>query len=225
MALKVYKASAGTGKTYRLTLMYLALLLGNASHFDPNAFFRILAVTFTNKATEEMKARILDTLESLAKGNASHFTDDLGRETGLPFDTLVTRAVQVHENLLHRYSYFSVSTLDAFFQKVLRSFILEAGLSSGYSVDTDTDFLLENTAGQIVQKVPEDDSLRTWFGELIKEKVSRADKWDVAELLKQVGRQATRIFQGNGRSFRGKDLGQGIPERIHTGKQDHHRFF
>jgi ATP-dependent exoDNAse (exonuclease V) beta subunit len=205
MALKVYKASAGTGKTYRLTLMYLSLLLGNDSHFDPNAFYRILAVTFTNKATEEMKARILDTLESLANGKASPVSDDLIRETGLPFDTLVTRAVQVHENLLHRYSYFSVSTLDAFFQKVLRSFILEAGLSSGYSVDTDTDFLLENTAGQIVQKVPEDDSLRTWFGELIKEKVSRADKWDVAELLKQVGRQATReFFRAMGEAFAGK---------------------
>ena len=202
MALKVYKASAGTGKTYRLTLMYLSLLLGNASHFDPNAFFRILAVTFTNKATEEMKARILDTLESLAKGNASCFTDDLGRETGLPFDTLVTRAGLVHQNLLHRYSYFSVSTLDAFFQKVLRSFILEAGLSTGYSVDTDTDFLLENTAGQIVQKVPEDHSLRSWFGELIKEKISRADKWDVADLLKQVGRQATReSFRAMGEAF------------------------
>ncbi|MFA5443544.1 MAG: UvrD-helicase domain-containing protein [Bacteroidales bacterium] len=205
MALKVYKASAGTGKTYRLTLMYLSLLLGNVSHFDPNAFLRILAVTFTNKATEEMKARILDTLESLAKGNASHFTDDLGRETGLPFETLVTRASQVHQNLLHRYSYFSVSTLDAFFQKVLRSFILEAGLSTGYSIDTDTDFLLENTAGQIVQKIPDDDSLRTWFGELIKEKVSRADKWDVADLLKQVGRQVTReSFRAMGEAFAGK---------------------
>lgn len=202
MALKVYKASAGTGKTYRLTLMYLSLLLGNDSYFDPNAFYRILAVTFTNKATEEMKARILDTLESLAKGKASSVSDDLIRETGLSFDTLVNRAGLVHRNLLHRYSYFSVSTLDAFFQKVLRSFILEAGLSTGYAVDTDTDFLLENTASQIVQKVPEDDSLRTWFGEVIKEKVSRADKWDVEDLLKQVGQQATReSFRAMGEPF------------------------
>ncbi len=205
MALKVYKASAGTGKTYRLTLMYLSLVLGNAARFDPNAFAGILAVTFTNKATEEMKARILDTLESLAKGKASRFADDLSRETGLSFDTLVRRAGLVHQNLLHRYSGFSVSTLDAFFQKVLRSFILEAGLSTGYSVDTDTDFLLKNTAGQIVMKIPEDASLRSWFGELIRDKVSRADRWDVVDLLKQVGKQATReSFRAMGEAFSNK---------------------
>ncbi len=139
MALKVYRASAGTGKTYRLTLMYLNLLLGNSARFDPRAFYGILAVTFTNKATDQMKARILNTLESLAAGEASALGNDLCRETGLPFEELVSRAVTVHKTLLHNYSWFSVSTLDAFFQRVLHSFVMEAGLDTGYSVDTDTE--------------------------------------------------------------------------------------
>lgn len=202
MALKVYKASAGTGKTYRLTLMYLSLLLGSEKHFDPQTFNRILAVTFTNKATGEMKSRILDTLGSLAQGVSSPMAVDLCRETGLDHKVIVERAQFVHKSLLHHYSWFSVSTLDAFFQRVLRSFILEAGLGSGYSVDTDTDFLLDRTARKIIGKITSDESLRTWFTDLINEKISRSDRWDAVRLLQQVGQQATReSFRAMGESF------------------------
>ncbi|MDD2537981.1 MAG: UvrD-helicase domain-containing protein [Bacteroidales bacterium] len=206
MALKVYKASAGTGKTYRLTLTYLSFLMGGPLYHDPHAFFRILAVTFTNKATAEMKARILDTLESLAQGIPSSMGTDLCAETGLSFDRLVDRARLVHKELLHNYSRFSVSTLDSFFQRVLRSFVLETGLGTGYSVDTDTDLLLDRTAGRIIEKVPTDASLQEWIKELITEKVSRADRWDVNRILKQVG------YQAGSESFR--TLGEAFAEKI-----------
>ncbi|OQC39465.1 MAG: ATP-dependent helicase/nuclease subunit A [Bacteroidetes bacterium ADurb.Bin037] len=202
MALKVYKASAGTGKTYRLTLMYLSLLLGSEKHYDPLAFGKILAVTFTNKATGEMKSRILDTLESLARGQSFPMAADLSKETGLCHDVLVSRARIVHKSLLHNYSWFSVSTLDAFFQRVLRSFVMEAGLGSGYLVDTDTEFLLERTARRIIAKIPFDISLRTWFTDLIHDKISRSDSWNAVRLLKHVGHQATReSFRAMGESF------------------------
>ncbi|HQN81941.1 MAG TPA: UvrD-helicase domain-containing protein [Bacteroidales bacterium] len=205
MALKVYRASAGTGKTYRLTLMYLTLLLGNVSRFDPRAFYRILAVTFTNKATDQMKTRILDTLESLAAGKTPAMGSDLCRETGLPFEQIVSRAATVHKTLLHNYSWFSVSTLDAFFQRVLQSFVMEAGLGSGYSVDTDTDYLLDKTARRMISRIPQDDSLREWFMHLINEKIARSDSWDAFRLLKEVGYQATReSFRTMGESFAGK---------------------
>lgn len=205
MALKVYRASAGTGKTYRLTLMYLNLLLGNSARFDPRAFYGILAVTFTNKATDQMKARILNTLESLAAGEASALGNDLCRETGLPFEELVSRAVTVHKTLLHNYSWFSVSTLDAFFQRVLHSFVMEAGLDTGYSVDTDTEYLLDKTARRMITRIPQDDSLRVWFTDLINEKIARSDSWDAFRLLRQVGYQATReSFRTMGEAFAGK---------------------
>lgn len=205
MALKVYRASAGTGKTYRLTLMYLTLLLGNAARFDPRAFYGILAVTFTNKATDQMKARILDTLESLAAGKTPAMGSDLCKETGLSFEELVCRAATVHKTLLHNYSWFSVSTLDAFFQRVLHSFVMEAGLDTGYSVDTDTEYLLDKTARRMITRIPQDDSLREWFTDLINEKIARSDRWDAFRLLRQVGYQATReSFRTMGESFAAK---------------------
>lgn len=209
MALKVYKASAGTGKTYRLTLTYLALLLGNPAHFDPYAFYNILAVTFTNKATDQMKTRILDTLAQLSRGQAPQIAEELCLETGLSYQELVARAGVVHKTLLHHYSWFSVSTLDAFFQRVLQAFVLEAGLARGYAVDTDTDYLLDKTARRIVASIPQDASLRLWFTELIQEKLSRSDRWDTLRLLKQTGQQATR------ESFRvmGEDFARRLSDR------------
>jgi len=202
MALKVYRASAGTGKTYRLTLMYLSLLLGNAARFDPRAFYGILAVTFTNKATDQMKTRILDTLESLAAGKVSALGSDLCAETGLPFEELAARAATVHKTLLHNYSWFSVSTLDAFFQRVLHSFVMEAGLGTGYSVDTDTEYLLDKTARKMITRITQDDALRLWFTDLINEKIARSDRWDALRLLRQVGFQATReSFRTMGEPF------------------------
>lgn len=205
MALKVYKASAGTGKTYRLALTYLKLLLGDARSFDPNAFSRILAVTFTNKATEEMKTRILETLRALALGRAIPMADDLVSETGLSVETITERAQIIHERILHRYAFFSVSTLDAFFQRILHAFELEAGLSPGYSVDLDTPLLIEKTAAQVTDEVLEDESLRDWLSRLIREKVNSSEKWDVNKILQDVGYEVVReSFRSFGSSFADK---------------------
>ena len=205
MALKVYKASAGTGKTYRLALTYLKLLLGDAHSFDPNAFSRILAVTFTNKATEEMKNRILETLSALALGQAIPMADDLVNETGLSPETITERAQIIHERILHRYAFFSVSTLDAFFQRILHAFELEAGLSPGYSVDLDTPLLIEKTAAQVTDDVLEDESLREWLSRLIHEKVNSSEKWDVNKILQDVGYEVVReSFRSFGGSFADK---------------------
>ena len=68
--LTVYRASAGAGKTHKLTGEYLTLLFTG-----PGAFRRILAVTFTNKATDEMKTRIVDELYNLASGRKSDYVE------------------------------------------------------------------------------------------------------------------------------------------------------
>lgn len=203
MALTLYKASAGTGKTYKLTLHYLLLLMGTKDYFDPMAFSHILAVTFTNKATEEMKSRILESLEKLMSG---HIEDsvwkDIKKETLLDDNQIRQRAEKIHAYILHHYSHFAVSTMDAFFQKVLQSFVVEAGLSLEYSLDLDTPLLLEKTAVEVMNKAAQDKQLRRRLAMLLQDNVRNADNWDLTRLLIEVGKEITKeSFRSYGHSF------------------------
>ena len=111
--LKIYRASAGSGKTYKLALEYLKLLF--ASPAD-DAYRRILAVTFTNKATAEMKRRIVSRLFVLAHdAEHSEYFGDLLSETGLSPEELQKKASDVLYSLLHDYSSFNIDTIDRFF--------------------------------------------------------------------------------------------------------------
>ena len=108
----IYRSSAGSGKTYQLALEFISLAIR-----DPNLFNKILAVTFTNKATKEMKERILDFLIKLSAGKESDVLPVVMKNTGLSGDQVRKNAKIVIGKILHQYSQFSVSTIDAFFQK------------------------------------------------------------------------------------------------------------
>src|SRR5690554_4958212 len=122
--LTVYKASAGSGKTFQLVAEYLKLILKNALSYR-----NILAVTFTNKATQEMKSRLLEQLSLLAKNESSAYLTLLKDATALPEETIRKQAKQVLKNILHDYNRFSVSTIDAFTQRVIKVFNREMGIS------------------------------------------------------------------------------------------------
>ena len=110
--LTVYKASAGSGKTFRLAVDYIKLLVE-----DPTAYRRILAVTFTNKATEEMKMRILTQLYGISHhcndDETQDYIDIITQETGHNAEFVRQRAAIALDNLLHNYSYFRVETIDS----------------------------------------------------------------------------------------------------------------
>jgi len=139
----VIKASAGSGKTHRLTGEYLHLLFAK-----PNNHRHILAVTFTNKATDEMKSRIVEELYRLASGGTSTFLNDLTQSFLLNEAQARGRARSILEAILHDYSAFSVSTIDRFFQQTLRAFTRESGLTGGYAVELDEESLLTEAAGK-----------------------------------------------------------------------------
>lgn len=131
--LRIFKSSAGSGKTYTLVLEYLRLALQS-----PGAYRRMLAVTFTNKATEEMKNRILEVLSALAAKDPSDKTHQV-RQRLADFLSIspseVDRRSQVLlTNLLQDYSRFSVSTIESFFQRVLRAVAKELNLPMGYDL-------------------------------------------------------------------------------------------
>lgn len=173
----LYKSSAGSGKTYTLILEYLKLALQ-----DPKAGFKgILAVTFTNKATQEMKERILKELGRLSKEVKPEESMDqaLLQHLKLTPEQLMERAEQALRSILHGYGHFSVSTIDSFFQKVIRSFARELDLQAKFDVEMDTDNVLELLVDRIVEKVAEDPHLRQWLIAYAEHQLLDGKSWDI----------------------------------------------
>ena len=132
--LEVYRASAGSGKTFTLAVKYITLLIKS-----PEAYKHILAVTFTNKATGEMKERILSQLYGIAYGlPASKGYMDKMQEAypDMSRDEISKQARTALNLILHDYGHFRIQTIDAFFQSVLRSLAKELELNG------DVEFLL-----------------------------------------------------------------------------------
>ena len=129
--LTVYKASAGSGKTFTLATQYIKLLVEN-----PMNYRHILAVTFTNKATEEMKMRILSQLYGVWKGlpDSESYLQRIMADTGFDAQTVSRRAGEALHLLLHNYNYFRVETIDSFFQSVLRNLARELDLTANLRI-------------------------------------------------------------------------------------------
>ena len=125
--LKIYRASAGSGKTFTLALEYIKLLIA-----DPKSYRRILAVTFTNKATAELKERRLGKLYGVANGlqSAADYTENIKQQLpGYSDREIQEKAGEALDNILHDYGHFRIQTIDAFFQSVLRSLAKELDLN------------------------------------------------------------------------------------------------
>ncbi|MFI3306400.1 MAG: UvrD-helicase domain-containing protein [Rikenellaceae bacterium] len=172
MKASIYNASAGSGKTYRLAYKYIRDVIES-----PTLYRNILAVTFTNKATEEMKRRILKHIHNLASGLPCDYLAELMAELNLSSDAIRARAVEARTLILHNYSRFTVLTIDKFFQRVLRAFIQELGIDIDYSLEIDTSPIITQSADALV----EDESLRKWLMELAQERIDEGRKWDVRE--------------------------------------------
>ncbi|MEJ5994045.1 UvrD-helicase domain-containing protein [Pedobacter sp. Du54] len=186
--LKILQASAGSGKTFSLAAHYLTLLFS-----DDNKYREILAVTFTNKATEEMKSRILEVLLGFAIGDQSKKINDyrvlvLAAHPQLNTESLKLEADKIYRKILHDYSRFSVSTIDGFVQKVIRGFAFELGLDSGYSLEMNIDKVKLELTKKLEKLLDQNSTLLQWVVELALDRVSNNLSWNYnAELLKLVG--------------------------------------
>lgn len=181
---KILNASAGSGKTYRLAYKYVYDVLSSCNsreEFDPTAYRRILAVTFTNKATEEMKSRILRQINALASGADSDYLAMLKRDTGASEAELRRRAMRVRTAILHDYSRFTVLTNDTFFQRILRAFIKELGIELNYSLELDTAPILSQSADAIIEEIGDNKELYEWVKELAQDRIEAGVGWNVRE--------------------------------------------
>ena len=142
----LYRASAGSGKTYTLVREFLTLCLSS----ENLTYGNILAVTFTNKAANEMKAKILNNLKGITVDDPdySDMKNDLCEATRLPESILKERAVKLYNNIIHNYSDLNVSTIDSFVQQVSRTFARELNLPNQYKLLLDTREFLDEFVQQ-----------------------------------------------------------------------------
>lgn len=172
----VYRASAGSGKTFTLTLEYLKLALE-----QPQAFRKILGVTFTNKATEEMKTRILQVLKSISAGHDHPMVPLLLEALNLPNrEALKARGQEALIQILHHYGQFSIVTIDSFFHQVIRSFAREMGLQGTFAIDLDIDKVIQEVIDLMLAEVGNEDKkeLRGWLTQFAESKVEDGKAWD-----------------------------------------------
>ena len=182
--LKVYKASAGSGKTFRLAIEYMKLALTNDTNYR-----HILAVTFTNKATAEMKSRIIGELYHLAKGKESVYMGVLTKELGWQPMMVERQAHLVLKHILHDYSRFSISTIDSFFQRVIKAFNRELGINAAYNVELDEKSILEEAADRLIHSVEDDPKLLEWLNAFASEKIRDGKGWNLKKDILRLGNE------------------------------------
>ena len=189
--LTVYKASAGSGKTFTLATEYIKLLMLN-----PMSYRNILAVTFTNKATEEMKMRILSQLYGIWKQlpDSDNYARHISAETGLDGTTISKQAGKALNLLLHNYSYFRVETIDTFFQSVLRNLARELDLTANLRIGLNDVQVEEQAVDQLIDSLTHTDVMLQWLLKYIMESISEDRSWNIIGQVKQFGRTIFRDY-------------------------------
>ncbi|MCG2459331.1 UvrD-helicase domain-containing protein [Flavobacteriaceae bacterium F89] len=185
---KIYSASAGSGKTYTLAKAYLKIVLSSPSH----SFRKILAITFTNKAVNEMKQRILKSLFLFAQTNrledAPPMFVDLMDELQTDHCSLRKRAEKALKEILHNYAFFDVSTIDKFTHRLIRTFAKDLKLPQNFEVVLDTDLLLSEAVAKLLNKAGTDKALTKILIDFALEKADDDKSWDLSIDLNKVGK-------------------------------------
>ena len=220
MRAKILNASAGSGKTYQLAYKYVRDVVE-----QPSIYRHILAVTFTNKATEEMKSRILKEIHLLASGGESSYLENLCRELDMDAATVRRRAAEVRSKILHDYSRFTVLTIDTFFQRILRAFIKELGIDLNYNVEIETASVLTKSADTLIEQITTDRDLQRWLTDFVQERIDEGKKWDVrdgiltlgGELFKEKNKEALSLARS--REELGRIVGEATARAAATKQQ------
>jgi len=192
---KIYSASAGSGKTYALAKAYLKLLLSN----DATVKFRqILAITFTNKAVDEMKTRILDNLyafgQDVVPEKQKGLFQSLCGELSLTGEQLRKRSQLILKRILHNYSFFEISTIDKFNHKIIKTFARDLHLSQNFEVELNLDLLLEEAVGRLLERAGNDEKLTEVLITFSLEKIDDDKSWNITYDLVEIGKF---LFQEN----------------------------
>ena len=199
MSIKVLEASAGSGKTFQLSMFYVKLALES-----PENFKRIVAITFTNAAVNEMKTRILDRLYNLSvkkPGSLEEFIAFANDSNinGKPIsqlteDDISSAAKNVLFNILHNYQDFNVSTIDSFLQKLFRGALYEIGIRYNYELIVKNDEIYEDAVDDFTMSLQKEDQAFDWLVKFIEDKLSDNKSFNYNKLLNELTREINKEF-------------------------------
>ncbi len=194
MNFTVYKSSAGSGKTYTLVREYLKLVLT-----EPHKFRHILAITFTNKAANEMKQRIINSLKEISDFSSfsgsiavKFMLPELEKETGLDRNSISENAGKVLELILHNYSDFAICTIDSFVHRIIRSFAFDLHLPLNFEVEVDTDDLIAKVIDILISNVGTDEKLTRMLINFTQSKTDDEKSWHIENDLTEIAKILTK---------------------------------
>ncbi len=186
---KILNASAGTGKTYRLTKDYLLSLLSNKGFQHSR---NLLAITFTNKAVTEMKERILENLHAFCQDTVpaknKGLFQEVAQELALPTKELQERAGNVLTRLLHNYAFFDISTIDRFNHRLIRTFARDLNVAQNFEVELDTDFIVDMAVNRVLDKAGTEKDLTNVLVNFTLEKIGESKSWNISYDLNKIGK-------------------------------------
>ncbi len=184
---KIYSASAGSGKTYTLAKEYLKIVLST-----DKGYRKILAITFTNKAVNEMKHRILSSLYNFGQSSipleSVSMSEEICVELGMEPAVLQKKSRHILKEILHNYSFFDISTIDKFTHRLIRTFARDLRLPQNFEVILDTDLLLDEAVSRLLDRAGSDKRLTKVLVDFSLEKIDDNKSWDVAYDLNQIGK-------------------------------------
>ncbi len=196
MNFKVYKSSAGSGKTYTLVKEYLSVCLKH-----PGFFRRILAITFTNKAANEMKQRILQYLYFIS--NAADYPKEIAvrillpeiiRDTGLSRENIILNAHKTLKEILHHYADFSVSTIDSFIHRIIRAFAFELKLPANFDVELETNALIDQAVAQLIDEAGREENITRILINYLRYRTGDEKNWNIE---REIGRIGIKLMDDN----------------------------
>ncbi|WP_299249033.1 exodeoxyribonuclease V subunit beta [uncultured Lacinutrix sp.] len=190
---QVYNASAGSGKTFTLVKEYLKILFSSSGNYQ---FRNILAITFTNKAVGEMKARILEMLKTFSEDDSlknphpmfSNIVEDLKMKP----EVLQKKAKDILNTIMHNYAAFDISTIDGFNHRLIRTFAHDLNLPLNFEVELDTESLLNEAVDRLIAKAGTNKELTKILVDFAIEKADDDKSWDVARDFNNIAKLLTK---------------------------------
>ena len=198
--LTVYKASAGSGKTFRLAVQYITMLIR-----EPENYRHILAVTFTNKATAEMKQRILSQLYGIGHnlpGSAGYY-NEVKKAVKYNEQTIRHNALLALDMILQDYGRFRVETIDSFFQTVLRSLARELHIGANLTLELDTELVIDEAVDSFLANVEQDSKDKRNIMDFVEHNIENDKSWSIDGTLKKFAKELFReVFMEKGDELR-----------------------
>lgn len=190
---KVYSASAGSGKTFTLVKEYLKIVLGAKDRF---AFQKVLAITFTNKAAAEMKERVLGALKMFSQVDLNVKWPDLFEllqiETKIPPSVLKSQAQLVLHEIMQNYASLSITTIDSFTHRLIRTFAFDLGIPMNFEIEMDGKKLISESVDLLLDQLGEHEEITLALQRFIEDKISQDQDWNISRDLNEIAGILTR---------------------------------